>query len=537
MRLMALEQRGGVMVVTGELLDRELRTGVPFRWVTVSVNAGGRAHRKRLRTDRWGRFRLPLPASARGTVTISGGFTGGSQYASTSLDPRPLDVSRQALNLELRMAKELAVTQATHPVTVRTSAGGRPAKVPIRLLDGRGRLLARITTDARGVATHNLATPLLGKPGPVTVQARFSGSPTLNPATRRFEALLVSPVTITLEAGDSRVDSDGEITLTGTISDHGGPVVGAPVGIHALGERVDTSITDEEGAFQLRMEASGFPAGSLDLQARYTPNVVWRRAARSPAVEITVLAPRPIPPHLYLLPLFFTALVVLGLVLVSQRARLARLLLTLRGRMPLEPVQQSGESREQADSGVRLARRSIRHIISPDNRISGEVWDATDSRLLPGARIRLLPVRGAEVELATGRDGRFRSPALAEGEYSVIVTNAGYVSERFSVSLPHRGSLRGIRVDLVQVRVRILELYRTAARPLLPRESLWACWTPRELLHHVARRSGRHPGRALDLLTRLLEMSYWGGVVPDEDTLHKAHILAADCDGLHRNRI
>ena len=530
LRLTALEQHGAALVVTGELLDRDLRTGIPFRTVTVTAQTKSRTHRQRLPTDMWGRFRLRLPGNTQGMVTISGRFLGDKQYASEELRPRPLDISRQALDLRLTMDRELPVTRSSHTLSVSAKVAGQPVMVPISLLDGRGRLLARITTDAHGLAKANLSTAKLGRPGPVTVQALFGGNAAINAVTRRLEALLISPVKLTLTAGAPQVDADGEIRLDGTIADHGGPMAGAAVGIFTMGERVETRVSDKSGSFGLSLPVGGFAAGVLDLQARYSPDVIWRRAARSPAVEVQVMAPRPIPPHLYLLPLLATALVVMGLFMVSQRAHLLRLLKSLRGRGRLETPAPS-RRREQMDSGVRLARRSIRAMISPDHRISGEVWDASDSKLIPGASVRLLPVEGATIELRTGLNGHFRSPALADGTYSVIVTGDGYVSERFTVNLPHRGSLQGIRVDLVQVRVRILEVYRRAAGPLLPRKALWACWTPRELLHHLGRRTGRR-SQPLELLTRLLEMSYWGEVIPDEDTLHRAYVLAADVEGL-----
>lgn len=530
MRLMTLEQRGPTMVLTGELLDRDLRTGVPFRWVDVTARTGSRTHRMRLRTDKWGRFRLTLPGHVRGTVTVSGTFAGDGQYASQVLNPLPLDVSRQAMDLRLTMARELAVSRPAHKVTVRAAVAGSPVRVPIALLNGRGRVLAQVQTDAKGLATADLPTVRLGRPGPVTIQARFSGDAGANPVTRRFEALLISPVTLTLTAGADQVDADGEIRLDGTIADHGGPMAGAAVGIYTMGERAETAVSHRDGAFSVRLPVGAFAAGVLDLQARYAPDVSWRRAARSPAIEVQVLAPTPIPPYLYILPLLFTALVVAGLGLFSQRKRLARLLRSLRTTTEVEARDPTGRY-EQVDSGVTLSRRSIRAMLSPDHRISGEVWDACDTRLIPDASVRLLPVKGATVELRTGLNGSFRSPALADGEYSVIVTKDGYVSERFAVTLPHRGSLQGIRVDLVQVRVRILELYRRAASPLLPRQALWACWTPRELLRDLGRRTGRRV-QPLELLTRLLEMSYWGGVTPDEDTLHRAHLLAADLEEL-----
>ena len=78
----------------------------------------------------------------------------------------------------------------------------------------------------------------------------------------------------------------------------------------------------------------------------------------------------------------------------------------------------------------------------------------------------------------------------------------------------------------MQVRVRLLELYRQAALPLLPGRDLWARWTPRELARHVGTRAGRrHP--TLEELTGLLERAYWSGLPPPEELIVEARELTA----------
>lgn len=97
--------------------------------------------------------------------------------------------------------------------------------------------------------------------------------------------------------------------------------------------------------------------------------------------------------------------------------------------------------------------------------------------------------------------------------------------EHARLELPHRGNLRGLRVDLVPVRVRILELYRQVALDLLPKPRLWARWTPRDLLHHV-RRGGPAISPALAELSELLERAYWSEQIATEDDLRRARALA-----------
>ena len=93
------------------------------------------------------------------------------------------------------------------------------------------------------------------------------------------------------------------------------------------------------------------------------------------------------------------------------------------------------------------------------------------------------------------------------------------------MQVPHRGTLHGLRVDLVPVRIRLLEIYKQAALPLLPSEGLWGCWTPRELMYHRGRLSGRR-SPPLEQLTLLLEYAYWSPLPADERHLERARELA-----------
>ena len=127
------------------------------------------------------------------------------------------------------------------------------------------------------------------------------------------------------------------------------------------------------------------------------------------------------------------------------------------------------------------------------------------------------------MELFSDAAGKFKVPGLAAGLHEIKVTKPGYVSEIFHVQIHHRGSLHGIRVDLVQVRVRLLEIYRKATLPLLPEENLWACWTPRELTRHVGSRAGRKLW-PLENLTALLENAYWSSMPAEEEVLGRLHL-------------
>ena len=119
----------------------------------------------------------------------------------------------------------------------------------------------------------------------------------------------------------------------------------------------------------------------------------------------------------------------------------------------------------------------------------------------------------------TDARGRFTFEELPPGAHRARVSGAGYVSEHFSLSIPHRGELRDARIDLLPVRERIFTLYREAAAPLLPRVELWGVWTPRQIVDHVR---GARPAPALASLTDYVEEKYFSGRTPDEDEIPTA---------------
>nr|MBA3503452.1 hypothetical protein [Deltaproteobacteria bacterium] len=127
----------------------------------------------------------------------------------------------------------------------------------------------------------------------------------------------------------------------------------------------------------------------------------------------------------------------------------------------------------------------------------------------PGAGIE-------ERELRTEADGSFQVERLAVGEWRAEVSAPGHVTEKFAVTIPHRGELRGVRVDLVPVRERVFQLYRRAAEPVLPEAKLWGIWSPRQIVDHV-RTKKQSP--ALADLTDFVEEVYFSPRIAAETIL------------------
>jgi hypothetical protein len=188
------------------------------------------------------------------------------------------------------------------------------------------------------------------------------------------------------------------------------------------------------------------------------------------------------------------------------------------------------ERRRAADaplvSGLQPAKLGLRTLLKPDNGIGGTVWDAADERPVAGAEVVVEGADGTRFRARADGAGRFALEDLADGSYGLMAGAPGYVSERFEIQVPHRGQLRGMRILLVPVRIRVLEIYRRVALPLLPDAELWACWTPRELLSYL-RREPVGAGPAFERLSVLLEGVYWGPPPAAEQRVEEARKLAA----------
>jgi len=508
-------------ILIGELKDKDLGTGIPDKLVKVSLVLGGRWRTYRVQTDAEGKFRLTLPPGQQ-AYRLEAHFSGDTTYAPVSPEGASMDMTKLTPEIELDIERELPFAEASHQLKILTRAEGKNVSLEVRVRVEGGADLGSVTTSpVTGRAEVPVPTARIGRPGPATLVVRFAGSSEYNPATVQTEVVLTSAVQLTLRSSSSAVHTDDMVRLSGKASDSRGPISGGTISLEAMGRHVSSALSGEDGTYTFELRAKDFPPGPLDLMTHFTPTVLWRRPASSPALKVTILPPTPIPLHLYAIPVAATALIMLALVLV-------RFWPTLQRRPPEEEEEAPLEAEpapEPIASGVRLARTSLRSLVKPAFDIHGEVWDPVDRCPVPGASVRVEQDGGTVIELVADRQGRFSIPPLPPGTHRVTVARPGFVSESFRANLPHRGNLHGVRVDLVQVRVRLLELYRNeVAMPLLPKERLWARWTPRELCRHVGAQAGRrNPG--LENLTRILERAYWSSRPASEEVLREARSL------------
>jgi hypothetical protein len=522
LQLRQLVRLEGVTRLAGSLRDATTQQPLVNRRVRVRIDVASTRHRSVARTDQAGAFRVQLRTS--GAVHLLAlSFEGDTLYAATTLPPRMVDVSKPTVALRLQMPPRLDASKREQRLEVEALVGDQRVALPItlHLREPSPKLLARARTQAKAAVRLTLPTASLGRPGAKDLSLRFAGDQRFNAAQLRITTTLTTPVTIRLRAARSRVAADGRIALTGDVRDVLGPIKRAAISLQAMGRHAAAAATRDDGSFSVELDAQRFPPGPLDLRAVLAPSVSWRQPGASKTLSVLIEPPKPIPARLYVIPAAVTALVLLLVLGWRIRGRFARTAADA-DEAHVEALSADDRPPPALRSGLTTAKKQ--RLRRQDFGLDGKVWDPVDARPIARATITLRDGDDQRHTLQSDELGRFTVEDLAAGPLALEASCPGYVTERAQLELPHRGSLRGMRIDLVPVRVRILEIYRQVALDLLPKPRLWARWTPRDLLAHVRRRAEVDP--ALDELSELLERVYWSDAVPDEDDLRRARALA-----------
>jgi len=497
----------GQVQVHGELHDRLSGTGLGGQ--TVQISLGGVTAEAITRPD--GSFDVELAAAA-GPVEVALTYAGGDGIDAARTEPATVDPSKATVD----MTVSTSVTPQGVLVTVVTTADGAALSVPVTL-----RITAADKDEPhKDVATRSGQPTLIRRvdalgAGSRRIIARFAGDAGHAAATTAVVVELASDTTTTVTAPASAA-YDATLRLRGRVVDADGVGV-AKVTVTAAGEgkrRLGSATTGADGTFRIDVEASLLGTGRHGLVLSAEPREAWLRASQSPVVFVTVGAPRPAPVAITIAAFAATVLTALGFIWARRRRD---------QRAPAAPDATLVDAAPRG--GLDAARPSLVSTLrrASDHGFAGAVRDSVRTRPLAEATIAL--TLGADARTTvSGPDGRFAFEALPVGEWTAVVRAAGHVSERFSVTIPHRGELRGARIDLVPVRERAFAIYRSAAQPLLPRPELWGIWSPRQIVDHV--RARRSPP-ALAALTAQIEEVYFSGRLPDESILPQVEANAA----------
>lgn len=512
--------------VSGRVVDVFTDEPVPFKTVSVQMNNVARTARTDVDGLFSASFRLP-----DGRYNINVQYDGDRSYDQSDLLLGNVDISKQSLQLTVKASEvEHSKNNVEVSIVSRTDLGG--FSVPLELYAGNHgeqlQHISRLKTDRDGRLTYALARQRLGTPGRKRVSVRFLGSPGFNPVEAVSNFVLTTKTATTFDT--SRNSIAYEDTLSGAgrvVNAQGVGIAGETVLLISGSKRVGHAITDDEGNFEITTSGTLLGSGTVFVQAVLDPSKTWIFKSRSAPVEIAVGKPEPVPITYTLAAFGATALAMiafLGLRSKPWEGWIAK----LKKRAPKENEQLEGDDEvNDASHGLQLARPSFVSSLRRPNEFdfAGQVRDSYRARRLAGADVVLFHTGGDGHTFTTSTDGTFAFDALTAGEWSVRVSSFGFVSESFTIQIPHRGELRGARIDLLPVRERIFALYGEIARGLLPNPNLWGVWTPRQIFDHVR---SFQPADALSRLTDFVEDSYFSQRTPTEAVLDQASALLMD---------
>jgi hypothetical protein len=500
---------GGEVEVTGRLQDKLTGEAIGGERVTVTI-AGVQ---KTATTEADGTFTIQMDAED-GPVEVKLDYAGAHQLEKSP--PLTVKTDPAKSQVELTIAKvgdaptgaRLVVTattddvQHTVPVQLEVGAVASDKLVPLR----------RIDTGSEFVLTRKEA----GGPGTYRVRATFTGTDTLQAATTTQTLPLESNTTTTMHLSSTKLAFEDDLVVTGkVVDDDQRPVAHAAVTLVSGDRRLAQGATTEEGTYRFEVEAEIIGTGQYGVQVQTDPGKAFIKSSRSNPDIVRIAAPQPVPVS-YTIAAFLATAIAAGGFFAARTKPWRRL---RRPAPPAEVASEEGEI-EPTDGGLVVAKPGVVATLRrpQDDSFSGVVRDTVRGRAVPDAVV-LLVLGDSERSMRTQPDGSFTIEKLAAGEWRAEVAAPGHVTERFAVTIPHRGELRGVRIDLVPVRERVFQLYRRAAEPVLPESRLWGIWSPRQIVDHVR---SKRPSPALADLTDFVEELYFSPRLAAETVLTQA---------------
>ncbi len=495
----------GLAEVAGELVDKLTGEGLANQSVTITV--GGQT--LTTTTDNAGKFSVRA-AVAPGPQKIELAFTGRGPLDRAELSATT-DPSRAQVGLAL--ASEEADAGAI--ITITGTADDAPIRLPVTLAwspptDPKHGGSAQVYSGQRFTLDRKRA----GGPGPYHLTATFPGDAERQAARAELSLELTSATTTTVQPSAERLAWEDDLVVTGKVSDVDGQPIGmAAVTLLAGDKRLAQGVTREDGAYRLEVEGEVLGEGNFGIQVTAEPGKSFVRSSKSPQVIIHVAAPQPVPVSYTVIAFLATALAAGGF--FAARTKFWRK--WQRKPKPADAPIEVPRGGEPIDGGMVTGKPTLAATLRrpQDDGFAGVVRDTVRSRPVGEGVVRLL-LGDLEREIRTAADGSFALERLEHGEWRAEVAAPGHVTETFVVSIPHRGELRGVRIDLVPVRERVFQLYRRAAEPVLPESRLWGIWSPRQIVDHVRT---KRPSPALAELTDFVEEIYFSGRLAAEGVL------------------
>ncbi|MFT3699595.1 MAG: carboxypeptidase-like regulatory domain-containing protein [Kofleriaceae bacterium] len=506
--LTKVKSREDGVEITGQLTDKLTNDGLAGQNITVTID--GQTESAMTQPD--GSFRVFMPLAASGQIKVELGYTGSRSVDRADRITVTTDPSKQQV--------ELGITKAMDEPTgarLRLAALGEDGPldgIPLQLA------VAPQNTDAWKPVTGgpsgsevSLLRKDAGGPGMYRLRATFPGDDHLQAASKEVMIELASATTTTMTLASQKLRYEDDLVAKGTVvDDDNHPVEGATVTLTSGDRRLAQGATDKTGAYKFSVEASVIGQGEFGVQVASDPGKSYVKPSRADPQIVRIANPAPVP-------VSYTIAAFLATGLAAAAFFVARRKPWLRLRKAAPPSEASSEdvAIDVGDGGLVLAKPGIASTFrrAQDDGFSGSVRDNVRGRPIEGATIRLL-FSIDEHTTETAADGTFAFEGLTQGEWRCEVSAAGHITEKFTVSIPHRGELRGVRVDLVPVREKVFQLYRRAAEPILPEPRLWGIWSPRQIVDHVRT---KRPTPALADLTDFVEEIYFSPRLAAESQL------------------
>ena len=500
----------GLAEVSGQLLDKLTGDGIAGQVVDIGLNGSSIL----ATTGPSGRFRVNV-AAATGPQQLQLRF-GGSALLEASTLTITVDPSRTQVTLSV-VVDEPKQAGAPPTLTVHATANEQPMQLPIDIFAGAptDKELAKLRTVATDTP-FTVTRAEAGGAGTRRVRASFAGDDLHQPATAEVTLDLVESSSTTMTLSSASLAYEDDLVVTGKVTDGDAkPVARAAVYLVAGDRRLASGATSADGTYRFEIEAEVIGQGQFAIQVQADPGSTSMKPSRSEPVIVKIAAPQPVP-------VSYTVAAFVATILAAAGFFIARSKPWRRLRRPAPAAEVPAQEPAIGDlTGGLVANRPsvISTLRRPnDEGFSGVVRDTVRGRPIGDAVVRLV-LGDAERELRTAADGSFAIERLDAGEWRAEVAAPGHVTERFGVSIPHRGELRGARIDLVPVRERVFQLYRRAAEPVLPDARLWGIWSPRQIVDHVR---AKQPSPALADLTDFVEEVYFSPRLAAETVLPTA---------------
>lgn len=500
----------GTVEVTGKLHDKLTGEGIPGERIYVTIN--GVQHPANTEAD--GSFRLLVPGRD-GPQEVALSYEGASRLEKAQ--PLVVQTDPAKAQLELLIAKisddpngaRLRVTatdddnqQVTVPVQLEVGAVTDDKLAPVRTVETGGELVFT-RKDAGGAGVKRL-------------RATFAGDDTRAPATAAVTIELTSATTTTMSVSSTKLAFEDDLVVTGKVTDDDQrPVARAAVTLVSGDRRLAQGATTERGTYRFEVEAEIIGQGQYGIQVQTDPGTAYIKSSRSNPEIVRIAQPQPVPVS-YTVAAFLATAIAAGGFFVARTKPWRKL---RRAAPPAEVPSEEGEIEQQQGGLVTAKPGVVATLRRPsDDTFSGVVRDTVRGRPVTDAVVQLV-LGDREKSVRTAPDGSFTIDKLEQGEWRAEVAAPGHVTERFAVTIPHRGELRGVRIDLVPVRERVFQLYRRAAEPVLPESRLWGIWSPRQIVDHVR---SKRPSPALADLTDFVEEIYFSARMAAETVLPQA---------------